>query len=536
MDKTFVKDIHEKDAVNSVFLVTRKTLITNKAKPFLALMLRDRTGDLDARAWENAEALAGLFERDDLVRVEGTVTQYQGRLQLKVDVLEKVAKEGFDPADFAGPPKPAPGDKAIAQIVEIAERIQDPHLRALTQSFLRDEAIMEPLRRAPAARSIHHSSPGGLAEHTLSVMRLVQRMADHYPMADRDLLVAGALLHDIGKLREMSAERQAEYTDEGRLLGHLMIGAQMVHDRCAAIADFPAALETHLVHIILAHHGSLEFGSPRLPQTLEAILVHHLDDLDSKVGALMEIYQRDPPENEVWTDFQKVHNRHFFKGPTPTVHAKLPFERKKRRAAERRVAADRADKKAALAPAAAEPCAGAARMTESTAPLTDSKASLETHGEPRPERTASATPAHGASRRERRDVEKKGAAKALSFKPFEALAAALGERDPQEALDAVKSAVDAVAQTVEAAVESAVKAISSDAASPAGETATAAEPCSERQDKASDKKTGADEAETGVSAEEQAQAAASTAGAGEDGVTQAQAERQEGEAPENAAS
>lgn len=501
MDKTFVKDIHEKDAVDSVFLVTRKTLITNKAKPFLALMLRDRTGDLDARAWENAEALAGLFERDDLVRVEGSVTQYQGRLQLKVDVIEKVAKEGFDPADFAGPPKLAPGDKAIAQIIDIAERIQDPHLRALTQSFLKDEAIMEPLRRAPAARSIHHSTPGGLAEHTLSVMRLVQRIADHYPMADRDLLVTGALLHDIGKLREMSAERQAEYTDEGRLIGHLMIGAQMVHDRCAAIPDFPAALETHLVHIILAHHGSLEFGSPRLPQTLEAILVHHLDDLDSKVGALMEIFQRDPPENEVWTDFQKVHNRHFFKGPTPTMHAKLPFERKKRRAAERRAAAEkeRAEKKAAVAPAVTEPRAEAARMTESSAPLTDSKASLETHGQPKPERTPAAAQAHAnaAGRRERRDSEKKGAARALSFKPFEALAAALGERDPQDALDAVKSAVDAVAQTVEAAVESAVKAISADAApeTPAeAEASTAAAPCAEHPAEEVDKEPGDAEA------------------------------------------
>ncbi len=467
MDKTFVKDIHEKDAVNSVFLVTRKTLITNKAKPFLALMLRDRTGDLDARAWDNAEALDALFERGDHVRVEGTALLYQGRLQLKVDAVEKVGPEGIDPADFAGPPKPAPGDRAIAQILDIAERIQDPNLKALTQSFLQDEGIMEPLRRATAARSIHHSSPGGLAEHTLSVMRLVQRIADHYPMADRDLMVTGALLHDIGKLREMSAERQAEYTDEGRLLGHLVIGAQMVHERCAQIPGFPKDLETHLVHIILAHHGSLEFGSPRLPQTLEAVLVHHLDDLDSKVGSLMEIYQRDPPENEVWTDFQKVHNRHFFKGPTPTIHAKLPFERKKRRAVERRAAAERerAEKRAAApTPLPAEAREESPRMAEGTAPLTDSRASLETHGQPRADRGAAAAHQHGEGRRgERRDAEKKGAAKTLSFKPFEALAAALGERDPQEAIDAVKSAVGAVAQTVEAAVESAVKALAPEA-------------------------------------------------------------------------
>lgn len=471
MEKTFVKDIHDKDSVNTTFLVTRKTLITNRAKPFLALMLRDRTGDIDARAWENAENLAGLFERGDHIRVEGSVLQYQGRLQLRVDTLEKVDSEGVDPADFTGPTKPAPGDRAIAQILDIAERIQDPNLKALAQSFLSDEAIMEPLRRAPAARSIHHSSPGGLAEHTLSVMRLVQRIADHYPMADRDLLVSGALLHDIGKMREMSLERQAEYTDEGRLLGHLMIGAQMVHERCAQIPDFPQELETHLVHIILAHHGSLEFGSPRLPQTLEAILVHHLDDLDSKVGALMEIYQRDPSENETWTDFQKAYGRHFFKGATPTIHSKLPFERKKRRAMERRAAAHLEKEKQENAPVSSPVVStpavsleesGQIRMTESSKPLTDSKASLGTHGQPKSEKTHS-TP---EARREKRDSDKKRAPKApaanaLSFKPFAALTALI-DRDPQEAFDVVRSAVDAVAQTVEAAVDSAVKVLASE--------------------------------------------------------------------------
>ncbi|MDR0966440.1 MAG: HD domain-containing protein [Myxococcales bacterium] len=481
MKKTFVKDIHDKDSVNSIFLVTRKTLVTNKAKPFLALMLRDRTGDLDARAWEDAERLAALFERDDYIRVEGTVLQYQGRLQLKVDAIEKASAEGLDPADFAGPIKAAPGDRAIAQIQDMAERIQDPNLKALAQAFLGDEAIVEPLRRAPAARSIHHSAPGGLAEHTLSVMRLVQRIADHYPMADRDLMLCGALLHDIGKLREMSMERQTEYTDEGRLLGHLAIGAQMIHDRCAKLPDFPQTLETHLLHIVLAHHGALEFGSPRLPQTLEAILVHHLDDLDSKVGALMEIYQRDPYENEAWTDFQKVHNRHFFKGPTPTVHAKLPFERKKRRAA---AAQNQKEKQGKVAEQSAP-----ARMTESSAPLTESKAALGTHGQPppAPERKApekAAGDPNAEPRREKRerdadrDRDRKGgpkvpAANALSFKPFAALAAALGERDPQEALDVVRSAVDAVAQTVEAAVDSAVKVLSAD--KPTADETTAAE-------------------------------------------------------------
>jgi len=491
MKKTFVKDIHENDTVSSVFLVTRKTLITNKVRPFVAMMLRDKTGDLDARIWENAVAMADRFEREDFVRVEGTVVLFQGRQQLTVTSIEKVDRSEIDAADFVAPPKCAPGDRAIAQIVELVERVQDPHLKALAQSFLDDKALMEAMRQASAARSIHHCLPGGLANHTLSVMRLAARLAEHYPMADGDLLLMGAMLHDIGKLRELTVSRQPEYTDEGRLLGHLVIGAQMIHERCAAIPDFPKDLETHLVHIILSHHGAYQFGSPRLPQTLEAILVHHLDDMDSKVGELMEIYQRDPADNEGWTDYQKKHGRHYFKGPSPTVHAKVPFERRKRRALERKAekerhaaqanvnakgAAEAKVKEDAVEKAKSAPVETAHAAENAPAkPLTEAKGALETHGQPKEkERHASGNAAAG-NRRERREPERKSGGKTLSFKPFEALAAALSERDPQEALDAVKSAVDAVAQTVEAAVESAVKAISTDAGEDRAEKSEGAE-------------------------------------------------------------
>ena len=492
MKKTFVKDIHENDTVQSVFLVTRKTLITNKVRPFVAMMLRDKTGDLDARIWENAVAMADRFEREDFVRVEGTVVLFQGRQQLTVTSIEKIDRSEIDAADFVAPPKCAPGDRAIAQIIELVERIQDPHLKALAQSFLDDKVLMEAMRQATAARSIHHCLPGGLANHTLSVMRLATRLAEHYPMADGDLLLVGAMLHDIGKLRELTISRQPEYTDEGRLLGHLVIGAQMIHERCAAIPDFPKDLETHLVHIILSHHGAYEFGSPRLPQTLEAVLVHHLDDMDSKVGELMEIFQRDPTDNEGWTDYQKKHGRHYFKGPSPTVHAKVPFERRKRRTLERKAEKEKAAAQAnANAQSAVEAKAtedavekvkqapvetGHAADNASAKPLTEAKAALETHGQPK-ERHASGNAAAN-NRRERREPERKSGGKSLSFKPFEALAAALSERDPQEALDAVKSAVDAVAQTVEAAVESAVKAIAPDAGEDRAEKAEVAEQAS----------------------------------------------------------
>ncbi len=481
MDKIFAKDLHEKDAVDTIFLVARKTAVTGKPHPFIALTLRDRTGDLDARIWEDVDSVSARFDKGDFVHVQGHVLQYKNRLQIKVDTLEKVDASQVQAADYAEPPRPAEGDRAIAQIRDLAGRIQDPNLQALIQSFLKDPAVMEPLRTMAAARSIHHSAPGGLAEHTLSVMKMALAAADHYPMADRDLLLAGAFLHDLGKLHELQmCDRQAEYTDEGRFLGHLVIGARMLRERCAALKDFPPALEMHLEHIILAHHGTLEFGSPRLPQTLEAIIVHYLDDLDSKVGALMEICQRDPAVNERWTDFQKQYNRYFYKGATPTIHGKFAFESKKRRAQERRAAAEKArqEKSAKSAESTVKENASAG------APLTQSTTPLAAHGEVKPPRNEDKAPKPhtdaDSSRRGHRDSgERKssgassapartGASK-LSFKPFEMLAAALGEAASAaheagapadgESSAPEKSALETLAETVGAAMANAAKAL-----------------------------------------------------------------------------
>ena len=481
MDKIFAKDLHEKDAVDTIFLVARKTAVTGKPHPFIALTLRDRTGDLDARIWEDVDSASARFDKGDFVHVQGHVLQYKNRLQIKVDTLEKVDASQVQAADYAEPPRPAEGDRAIAQIRDLAGRIQDPNLQALVQSFLNDESVMEPLRTMAAARSIHHSAPGGLAEHTLSVMKLALSAADQYPMADRDLLLAGAFLHDLGKLHELKmADRQAEYTDEGRFLGHLVIGARMLRERCASLKGFPPALEMHLEHIVLAHHGTLEFGSPRLPQTLEAIIVHYLDDLDSKVGALMEICQRDPAANERWTDFQKQYNRYFYKGATPTIHGKYAFESKKRRAQERRSAAEKARQETAgkNAKAASESTNDQGTLN-AAAPLTQPTAPLAAHGEPKARIDDRPQKPQGAEqpRRGHRDSGERrsgtpssagrpGAAK-LSFKPFEALAAALGEaaasqKDPDApAADAAqeKTALETLAETVGAAMASAVRAL-----------------------------------------------------------------------------
>jgi 3'-5' exoribonuclease len=205
--------------------------------------------------------------------------------------------------------------------------VADPHVKQLLLAFLDDPTIARGLPTAPAAKGIHHAYRGGLAEHILSVIRLAHRIADHYPMVDRDLLVAGALLHDIGKVSELSYERGEkgfEYTDEGRLVGHLVMTAQKIREKAAAISNFPPLLEHHLTHIVLSHHGQLEYGSPKLPMTLEASLVHFIDTIDSRVASWLELMEKDP--NDRWTEPTRLYDRHLWKGAIPTQRGRSPVD------------------------------------------------------------------------------------------------------------------------------------------------------------------------------------------------------------------
>jgi 3'-5' exoribonuclease len=211
----------------------------------------------------------------------------------------------------------------VAQIKELVDRVQDPNVRALLQAFLEDRQVAEGLRHAPAAKGIHHAYKGGLADHILSVMKLAHRMADHYPMADRDLLIAGAMLHDIGKVTELSYEKNFDYTDEGKLIGHLVMTAQKIREKASRIPHFPPLLEHHITHLVLSHHGHLEFGSPKLPMTLEAFIVHIIDHLDSRVASWLELMAKDP--NEKWADATRLYDRQIWKGVIPTQRGRSPL-------------------------------------------------------------------------------------------------------------------------------------------------------------------------------------------------------------------
>ena len=372
--KVYVRDLRDKQPVHTVFKVTRKARVTARSgKVFLVVGLGDRTGEVDARVFEQVDALEPTFQAGDLVLVRGHVTHFQGKPQILLEAVDRLDPEPIDPAEFeVPPPPPAPtptptpasahppgpgaghpaaaaparaphesprptpdGARAVVQIRELVERVADPHVKALLLAFLDDPLVAQRLPTAPAAKGIHHAHRGGLAEHILSVMRLGQRVADHYPMLDRDLVTAGALLHDIGKVQELAWDGgNTRYTDEGRLVGHLVLTAQAIHEKAAHIPGFPPLLEAHVTHGVLAHHGHLEYGSPKVPMTLEAYVVHAIDSLDSRIDSWLDLMARDP--GETWTEQTKLYDRHLWKGPSPTSRGRSPVEGRGRRPEKRK--------------------------------------------------------------------------------------------------------------------------------------------------------------------------------------------------------
>jgi 3'-5' exoribonuclease len=457
--KVFVKDVHDKERVKSVFQVVRKAPMTAKnGKPYLAVALRDKSGELDARVWEHLDQLEPKLVKGELAQVEGLVTIFQGRLQMRIDAVDKPPTEGLDPADFIPPPRNTAEERSFLQICELVDRIQDAHLRALLHSFLDDEAFASEFKRAPAAKTIHHAHLGGLCEHTLSTMRLALRIAEHYPMVDRDLMTAGAFLHDLGKLRELRwGDRQTEYTDEGRMIGHPVIAAQLVHDHASKIDGFPKQLEMHLTHLVLAHHGSLEFASPRVPVTLEAMLLHYADEIDSRINGWLEVMKRDVGEQ--WTSYQELYDRHLYKGVPPTSHGRAPVERRQRPDREHERRRIRMERAAPAETGAAAPSKGeaAAKPSEALPPATEAKPQRE--------------------RRER--PPKKSPEEKLTFKPFAALVTS--EAAPAQQSEAAGSTAEsAPAQQSEVAAPTAESATSQETA-PAEEAAPPPPPESQEE-------------------------------------------------------
>jgi 3'-5' exoribonuclease len=275
----------ENQTVTAYFVAVNRQVRTKAdGTGYLSMTLCDRTGQVEGRMWEIKDA--GEFQSGDIVKLRGLVNRYQDKLQIKIDRLRRADPAGdageYELGDFV-PKTTYDIDALWTKLSGYVASLTEPHLRALLEAFLADPAIAAGLREAPAAKALHHAWVGGLLEHIVSLLDLCDVTVRHYPEVHRDLLLAGAMLHDIGKLHELRWGTSFSYSTEGQLLGHISIGAGMIDAKIAAIPGFPPRLRTLLLHIVLSHHGRLEFGSPKLPMTAEALLFHYLDDLEAKM-------------------------------------------------------------------------------------------------------------------------------------------------------------------------------------------------------------------------------------------------------------
>jgi len=322
MTRKYVNQLRPEENINEVFLVTNRQLRPNRnGVLYLQMRLTDRTGSLDARMWNVDDSILNRFDVGDYIRVEGITQVFQGAIQLIVSRLQRVPSSEIDPADFSLV-NTLEIDRTMNQIAERLRSVTNPHLRALVDSFLLDEQFMARLAVSPAAVSFHHAYQGGLAIHIANMLELATAVAAVYPSVDKDLLLTGTFLHDIGKTQEFAGGQELSYTDEGQLLGHITIGLEMLAEAVKKVEElldepFPDELLLRLRHMLVSHHGEYEFGSVRLPMTLEAMALHCLDYLDSRMAACVERIQGDPPFDSPWTAFFSALNRKLYRGTQP---------------------------------------------------------------------------------------------------------------------------------------------------------------------------------------------------------------------------
>src|SRR5579864_9676994 len=293
----------ENKVVTSSFVVAAKQVKPKKSgEPYLALTLADRTGQIEAKMWDNVAEALDAFEQDDYIKVKGLINRYKNHFQLTIHKLRKLGEAEVDFADYL--PKTTHDVEQLWQVIaDFVSGFQNGHLRALVQAFMADPEIAAGYKNAPAAKTLHHAYIGGLLEHVVSLFRSCDLLSRNYPQIDRDLLLAGAFLHDIGKIYELSYSRSFSYTTRGQLLGHMIIELEMLHDKLAAFPDFPQEMKVLLEHLIISHHGEYEFGSPKLPMFPEALLLHYCDDLDSKMESMRAHFERESASDEAWTGY-----------------------------------------------------------------------------------------------------------------------------------------------------------------------------------------------------------------------------------------
>jgi len=308
MKEFYIRDAaqQENKVVTTSFVVSNKQIKSKKSgEPYLDLVLMDRTGTIQAKMWDNVEECAYTFEQDDILKIKGLINKYNQRWQLTIHKVRKISEAEIDFSDYL-PKTPKDVDELWSTLGEFVASIGEPHLRRLLELFMADPDVARAYRNAPAAKTMHHAFIGGLLDHVVSLCRSCDLVSRNYAFINRDLLLTGAFLHDIGKVHELSYARSFGYTTEGQLLGHLIIDLEMLHAKLAQVDGFPPQLKILVEHLIISHHGQYEFGSPKLPMFPEALMLHYLDDLDSKMEAMRAQFERDAELESPWTGYNSA--------------------------------------------------------------------------------------------------------------------------------------------------------------------------------------------------------------------------------------
>ena len=302
----YIESLREGERINEVYLCKfKQAALTKAGKPYDNVILQDKTGTLDAKIWDPGSVGIDEFDAMDYVAVTGDITSFQGNLQLSIKRVRKVGEGEYDPKDYL-PATDKNVDEMYAELMSFVNSVKNPYLSRLLHSFFDDADFAKAFKFHSAAKSVHHGFVGGLLEHTVSVTRNCDYFAQNYPFLNRDMLLTAAMFHDIGKLKELSTFPENDYTDAGQLLGHIIIGTEWIGEKIRAIDGFPEVLANELKHCILAHHGELEYGSPKKPALVEALALSFADNLDAKMETVRELLNNVPDNNLTWQGYNRL--------------------------------------------------------------------------------------------------------------------------------------------------------------------------------------------------------------------------------------
>jgi 3'-5' exoribonuclease len=301
----YIGDLRDGDMISETYLCKTKQVLKTKAgKSYYSLLLQDKSGTLDGKVWELSQGI-DHFESMEYIHVDGQMVNFQGALQLNIKRVRRSHEGEYDPSDFV----PTTGkniNEMYSELLKYISKVKEPHLRQLLESFfVQDTSFAERFKKHSAAKSVHHGFVGGLLEHTLGVAKLCDYYADHYPLINRDLLITAAIFHDIGKMEELSVFPENDYTDDGQLLGHIYIGTEVIGAKIRTMPGFPVALASQLKHCILAHHGELEYGSPKKPSIIEAMALNFADNTDAKLQTMTE-FLNSGDEKATWLGMNRL--------------------------------------------------------------------------------------------------------------------------------------------------------------------------------------------------------------------------------------